>query len=59
MKYAIPVLLIAVTVVLMVLGLYVTGQSGVTVGVTKGSALHTARASTPDQAVTNLLVEVQ
>jgi hypothetical protein len=59
MKYAIPVLLIAVTVVLMVLGLYVTGQAGVTVGVTKGSALHTARASTPDQAVTNLLVEVQ
>jgi hypothetical protein len=59
MKYAIPVLLVAVTVVLMVLGLYVTGQAGVTVGVTKGSALHTARASTPDQAVTNLLVEVQ
>jgi hypothetical protein len=59
MKYVIPVLLVAVTVVLMVLGLYVSGQAGVTVGVTKGSALHTARASTPDQAVTNLLVEVQ
>ncbi len=59
MKYAIPILLVAVTVALMVLGLYVTGQAGITVGVTKGSALHTARASTPDQAVTNLLVDVQ
>jgi hypothetical protein len=59
MKYAIPVLLVAVTVALMVVGLYVTGQAGITVGVTKGSALHTARARTPDQAVTNLLVDVQ
>ncbi|MGA8441454.1 MAG: hypothetical protein WB762_06470 [Candidatus Sulfotelmatobacter sp.] len=59
MKYAIPVILVAVTVALMVLGLYGTGQAGTTVGVTKGSALHTARASTPDQAVTNLLVDVQ
>ncbi len=59
MKYAIPIILVAVTVALMVLGLYVTGQAGITVGVTKGSALHTARASTPDQAVTNLLVDVQ
>ena len=59
MKYAIPVLLVAVTVALMVLGLYVTGQAGITVGVTKGSALHTARASTPDQAVNNMLVDVQ
>ncbi|MGA8274647.1 MAG: hypothetical protein WB919_24030 [Candidatus Sulfotelmatobacter sp.] len=59
MKYAVPVILVAVTVALMVLGLFVTAQSGITVGVTKGSALHTARADTPDQALNNLLGDVQ
>jgi hypothetical protein len=59
MKYAAPIILIAVTAALMVLGLFVTSQAGVTVGVTKGSALHTAKATTPDQAMTNLLVDVQ
>ena len=59
MKYALPVILVAVTVALMVLGLFVTAQSGITVGVTKGSALHTARADTPDQALNNLLGDVQ
>jgi len=59
MKYAVPILLVAITAALMVLGLFVAGQAGVTVGVTKGSALHIAKASTPDQALTNLLVDVQ
>jgi hypothetical protein len=59
MKYAVPVLLVAITAALMVLGLFVSGQAGVTVGVTKGSALHIAKASSPDQALTNLLVDVQ
>jgi len=59
MKYAVALVLVAVTAALMVLGLFVSGQAGTTVGVTKGSALHTSRASTPDQAVTNLLVDVQ
>jgi hypothetical protein len=59
MKYVVPLVLVAVTAALMVLGLFVTGQAGNTVGVTKGSALHTAKASTPDQALTNLLVDVQ
>jgi hypothetical protein len=59
MKYAVPIILVAVTAALMVLGLFVTGQAGVTLGITKGSALHTAKASTPDQAMTNLLVDVQ
>jgi hypothetical protein len=59
MKYAVPVILVAVTAALMVLGLFVTAQSGITVGVTKGSALHTARADTPDQALNNLLGDVQ
>jgi hypothetical protein len=59
MKYAVPILLVAITAALMVLGLFVTGQAGVTVGVSKGSALHIAKASTPDQALANLLVAVQ
>jgi hypothetical protein len=59
MKYVVPLVLVAVTAALMVLGLFVTGQAGNTVGVTKGSALYTAKASTPDQALTNLLVDVQ
>lgn len=59
MKYAVPVILVAVTAALMVLGLFVTAQSGITVGVPKGSALHTARADTPDQALNNLLGDVQ
>ena len=59
MKYAVPIILVAVTAALMVLGLFVTGQAGDTVGVSKGSALHTAKATTPDQSLTNLLSDVQ
>jgi hypothetical protein len=59
MKYALPVILVAVTVGLMVLGLFVTGQAGGTIGVVKGSALHTSKATTPDQALTNFLEDVQ
>jgi hypothetical protein len=59
MKYALPVVLVAVTAALMVLGLYGTGQAGGTVGVTKGSALHTAKADTPDQGLANLLADVE
>ena len=59
MKYALPLVLVAVTAALMVLGLYGTGQAGGTVGVTKGSALHTAKADTPDQGLANLLADVQ
>lgn len=59
MKYAVPVVLVIVTGLLMVLGLFVSGQTGTTVGVRKGSALHTAKASTPDQAINNLLIDVQ
>lgn len=43
----------------MIMGLFVTAQGGNTIGVTKGSALHTAKATTPDQALTNLLSDVQ
>ncbi|MGA9390830.1 MAG: hypothetical protein WBV69_10325 [Candidatus Sulfotelmatobacter sp.] len=59
MKYGVPIVLAIVTVVLMLLGLFVTSQAGSTIGVTKGSALHTSKASTPDQAITNFLVDVQ
>jgi hypothetical protein len=59
MKYATPVLLVAVTAALMVLGLFVTGQAGSTLGVVKGSALHTVAATTPEDALNNLLTDVQ
>jgi hypothetical protein len=59
MKYAIPIALVLVTSALMVIGLFVSAQSGITLGVAKGSALHTAKASTPDQALTNLLIDAQ
>jgi hypothetical protein len=59
MKYALPVVLVAVTAALMVLGLYVTGQAGGTVGISRGSSLHTAKADTPDQGLANLLADVQ
>jgi hypothetical protein len=59
MKYAIPIALVLVTAGLMVIGLFVSAQSGITLGVAKGSALHTAKASTPDQALTNLLIDAQ
>ncbi|MFZ0420189.1 MAG: hypothetical protein WAM04_18950 [Candidatus Sulfotelmatobacter sp.] len=59
MKHAVPIVLVAVTAVLVIMGLFVTAQSGNTVGVTKGSALHTAKATTPDRALANLLSDVQ
>jgi hypothetical protein len=59
MKYVVPIILVVATAVLMVVGLFSTGQAGITVGVTKGSALHTARADTPDQALANMLLDVQ
>jgi hypothetical protein len=59
MKYILPTVLVAVTALLMVLGLYVTAQSGNTIGVAKGSVLGSAKGDTPDQALTNLLVDVQ
>jgi hypothetical protein len=59
MKYALPVVLVAVTAALMVLGLYGTGQAGGTVGISKGFALHTAKADTPDQGLANFLADVQ
>jgi hypothetical protein len=61
MKFAIPVTLVVVTVVLMALALMGVGQSAENVGVAKGSALggFTPKASTPEQAMANLLRDVQ
>lgn len=61
MKFVLPILLVAVTVGLMVLALFGAGQAHGTVGIASGSALYglTPKASTPEQALTNLLVDVQ
>jgi hypothetical protein len=59
MKTVLPIILVAVTAALMVAGLFVAGQAGSTIGVVKGSALHTSKASTPEQALANFLEDVQ
>lgn len=59
MKLVLPVIVVVVTAGLMVLGMFVQGQAGDNIGVVKGSPLHTAKASTPEQALTNFMVDVQ
>jgi hypothetical protein len=61
MKLALPIILVVVTALLMVLALVGAGHAGGTVGIAAGSALYglTPKASTPQQALTNLLVDVQ
>jgi hypothetical protein len=61
MKLALPLTLVVVTAALMVIALAGTGHAGGTVGITAGSAMYglTPKASTPEQALKNLLVDVQ
>ena len=61
MKIILPVLLVAVTIGLIVLALFGAGQAHGTVGIAAGSAVYglTPKANTPQQAVTNLLSDVQ
>jgi hypothetical protein len=59
MKYILPIVLVVVTGVLMVLALLGAGQARGTVGIAAGSAVYTRKASTPEQALKNLLVDVQ
>jgi len=61
MKFVIPITLVAVTVVLMALALAGVGRSVENVGIEKGSAVagFTPRAATPEQAMSNLLLDVQ
>ncbi len=60
MKLALPIIIIAVTVLLLGVGLTSVGRSA-TVGIASGSALpgFTANASTPEQALNNFLLDIQ
>jgi hypothetical protein len=61
MKIALPIILVVVTVGLMFVALTGTGSARGTVGIAGGSAMYglTPKASTPEQALNNLLVDVQ
>lgn len=61
MKRGLPIILVAVTVLLMVAGLAGARRSGGTVGIAAGSALPGFRegAATPEQALSSFLVNVQ
>lgn len=61
MKFTLPIILVVVTAVLMVLAVVGAGSAHGTVGIAAGSAVRglTPKASTPDQALTNLLVDLQ
>ena len=62
MKFILPIILAAATAVLIVLALIAPGNAGgKTVGISAGSAFYglTPKASTPDQALSNLLLDVK
>jgi hypothetical protein len=59
MKFILPIILVVATAVLIVLALFGAGQARGTVGIVSGSAVYTPKASTPEQAAKNLLVDVQ
>src|SRR5271166_3882248 len=63
MKRALPIVIVivAVTVLLMFIGLTSIGRSAGTVGIASGSALpgFSANASTPNQAINNFLLDIQ
>jgi hypothetical protein len=62
MKFILPIILAAATAVLIVLALVAPGNAGgKTVGISAGSAFYglTPKASTPDQALSNLLLDVK
>ncbi len=61
MRRLLPIILVAVTVLLMVIGLTSVGRSGGTVGIASGSALpgFSSNANTPEQALSNFLIDVQ
>ncbi len=61
MKLIIPITLVVVTAGLMALALTGVGQSAENVGIAKGSALSgfTPKPATPEQAMANLLLDVQ
>jgi len=59
MKFTLPIILVVATAVLMVLALLGAGQPRGTVGIAAGSAVYTPKASSSEQAVKNLLTDVQ
>jgi len=61
MKIALPIILVAVTAGLILLALTGAGNARGTVGIAGGSAVYglTSKSTTPQQALNNLLVEVQ
>lgn len=61
MKTALPIILVLVTAALMVVAITGTSTSRGTVGIAAGSAIYglTPKANTPEQALNNLLVDVQ
>lgn len=61
MKFILPIVLVVVTALLMTMAVLGAGGSHGTVGIAAGSAVRglTPKASTPDQALTNLLVDLQ
>jgi hypothetical protein len=61
MKYILPIIIVAVTAILVALSVTGAGGSAKTVGIASGSALpgFTPKAGTPEQAVANLLIDVQ
>jgi hypothetical protein len=61
MKITLPIILVAVTAVLMAVALYGAGSGPARIGIATGSAVYglTPKADTPQQALTNLLVDVQ
>src|SRR5579862_112598 len=61
MKIALPIILVAVTAGLILLALTGAGNARGTVGIAGGSAVYglTSKSTTPQEALNNLLVEVQ
>jgi hypothetical protein len=61
MNRLLPIIVVVVTVALLGLGLTRSGRTSATVGIAQGSALpgFTAKATTPEQALANFLIDVQ
>ena len=61
MSRILPIVLVVLTVVLMLAGLTAVGGSSGTVGIASGSALpgFNSNANTPEQALSNFLIDVQ
>jgi hypothetical protein len=60
MKIILPIILVAATAVLIGLSLVATGNAaGKTVGIAVGTTFYTPKPSTPDQALSNLLLDAK